>query len=686
MRFLRFGLRSRLSLGFAVLVAFGLGLAGFGMLGLSKITDSVGRMEALSGNLVRVQQVAHQLEVIRRASNRYRIDADPASLADMKQAEQLTTGLLADAANATLSEQRRKLYAGISQSLRSAIVEREAFAQAYEAGFAERAKLFTSGDILTAATGRLVVASRAASNIEQLVAAGHVESAILLVQVANWRFLSTLDPKGPSVFKTNLDGATTALADLERLASDDIKPLISPVREALTAYAASFGVVSAKLVEGADRQINRLRPLVVDMQKDTNTALASLQSGFDTNATESRADAARTMWLQVIVVGATAAIGALLAFIIGRAIVRPISGMTAAMTRLAAGDNDIEVPARDDTDEIGAMARAVEVFKQNAIEARRLAEAKLSEQATRDRRQAAMDGHTQDFGTSVSGVMASLGQSSSKMHTAANQMSEAAKRTHDSTSDAVEGVSTSARDLNSVAVAAEQMAASIHEISRQVAHVTTAVAKAVDRASETDKKVAGLSDTADRIGDVVRLITDIAGQTNLLALNATIEAARAGEAGKGFAVVASEVKTLATQTARATDQIGAQIVAIRTSTNEAVEAVRDVSLAIGDVASVATAIAAAVEQQAAATQEISSSVQNVTRATNTAAQSMEQVLTIAEQTDIASRSVLTAADEVGRTADTLRVEVNDFLSAMKRGEGEVDERRTSERVAGAGVT
>jgi methyl-accepting chemotaxis protein len=240
--------------------------------------------------------------------------------------------------------------------------------------------------------------------------------------------------------------------------------------------------------------------------------------------------------------------------------------------------------------------------------------------------------------------------------------------------------------LNSVAVAAEQMAASIHEISRQVAHVTTAVAKAVDRASETDKKVAGLSDTADRIGDVVRLITDIAGQTNLLALNATIEAARAGEAGKGFAVVASEVKTLATQTARATDQIGAQIVAIRTSTNEAVEAVRDVSLAIGDVASVATAIAAAVEQQAAATQEISSSVQNVTRATNTAAQSMEQVLTIAEQTDIASRSVLTAADEVGRTADTLRVEVNDFLSAMKRGEGEVDERRTSERVAGAGVT
>ena len=386
------------------------------------------------------------------------------------------------------------------------------------------------------------------------------------------------------------------------------------------------------------------------------------------------------MWLQAMVAGSAAVIGMLLAFLIGRSIVRPISSMTIAMKRLAEGDNEVEVPARENTDEVGEMARAVEVFKQNAIENRRLTEANAKEHAARDRRQAAMDGHTQDFGTSVSGVMVSLGQSASTMHTAANEMSEAARRTRDSTSGAVEGANASARDLNSVAVAAEQMAASINEISRQVAHVTAAVSKAVDRAAETDKKVAGLSQTADRIGDVVRLITDIAGQTNLLALNATIEAARAGDAGKGFAVVASEVKALASQTARATEQIGAQIVAIRTSTDEAVEAVRDVGQAIGQVASVATAIAAAVEEQAAATQEISSSVQNVTRATNTAAQAMEHVLTIAEQTESASGSVLTAANEVGQTADTLRVEVNDFLSAMRRGDSE--ERRAYERILG----
>ncbi|HEX3573310.1 MAG TPA: methyl-accepting chemotaxis protein [Rhodopila sp.] len=370
--------------------------------------------------------------------------------------------------------------------------------------------------------------------------------------------------------------------------------------------------------------------------------------------------------------------------VVQRGAIGPLRALTATMGKLAAHDLTIEIGGVARADEVGGMARAVSVFKDNMIRADALTAAKVQEQAMRDRRQAAMDAHTQDFGTSVSGVMASLGQSAEAMRLAADKMSGAATRTRDSTSGAVEGANASARDLNSVAVAAEQMAASINEISRQVSHVTTAVLKAVERASETDTKVVSLATAADRIGDVVRLISEIAGQTNLLALNATIEAARAGEAGKGFAVVASEVKALATQTARATDQIGVQIVAIRAATEEAVGAVRDVGLAIGEVDAVATAIAAAVEQQAAATQEISGSVQNVTMATTTAAQAMEQVLAIAEQADMASHSVLSAAKEVGETADTLRVEVNDFLNAMKHSEG--DDRRAYERMPGAGAT
>jgi methyl-accepting chemotaxis protein len=375
--------------------------------------------------------------------------------------------------------------------------------------------------------------------------------------------------------------------------------------------------------------------------------------------------------------------GLVLAFLIARSIIRPVSGMTNAMTKLAAGDTDSEVPAQDNTDEIGKMARAVEVFRQQAIENVRLATERETDQVAKGRRQAAMDRHTRDFGDSVSGVMESFVSAATSMRQAATEVNEGARQTRSSTSSTVDGATASARDLNSVAAAAEEMAVSINEISRQVAHVTSSVKSAVDRAAETDAKVAGLSAAADRIGDVVRIITDIAGQTNLLALNATIEAARAGEAGKGFAVVAGEVKALASQTARATEQIGAQIVAIRNATGEAVSAVREVGAAIAQVETVATAIAAGVEQQAAATREITNSVQLVTITTSTAADAMREVLLIAERTDASSASALNASDEVGRTAGTLRTEVTDFLNAMSH--GDEAERRLYERIPASGM-
>jgi methyl-accepting chemotaxis protein len=334
-------------------------------------------------------------------------------------------------------------------------------------------------------------------------------------------------------------------------------------------------------------------------------------------------------------------------------------------------------------DEIGAMARAVEVFKQNAIENGRMSAEQTRERALKDRRQAANHHHTRDFSATVSGVLATLVESAASMRAAAGNVSSAAGRTRVKTSSSVDSATASAQDLNSVAAAAEEMASSINEISRQVSHVTRAVEEAVTKASATDLKVAGLSETAERIGDVVRLIDDIAGQTNLLALNATIEAERAGDAGKGFAVVAGEVKALAAQTAKATQQISSQILEIRTATGEAVTAVREMGAAIGQVEAVATAIAAAVEQQAAATREITSSVQTVTAATGDTVLSMRDILTISQETETTSQMVLTAADKVGLTADSLHAEVNDFLAAMKR--EEAGDRRSYERFDGHGV-
>jgi methyl-accepting chemotaxis protein len=389
----------------------------------------------------------------------------------------------------------------------------------------------------------------------------------------------------------------------------------------------------------------------------------------------------RTVSLLLVVGGL--AVGVTLALIIGGAIARPIRGMTAAMRALAGGDTSIAIPGLGRSDEVGEMAQAVAVFQRQALDNVLLAEGQQRERSAKDRRQRAMDTCTQDFGASISGVMESFVGSASAMREAASAVNEGARQTRAQTSSSVEGATASSSDLNSVAAAAEEMAVSINEISQQVAHVTTSVQAAVDRATETDAKVAGLSDAADRIGDVVRIITDIAGQTNLLALNATIEAARAGEAGKGFAVVAGEVKALASQTARATEQISTQIIAIRAATGDAVNAVRDVGTAIGQVESVATAIAAAVEEQAAATREITNSVQLVTAATSASAEAMRHVLSIAETTDSSSLLALTAANEVGGTADTLRVEVTDFLAAMSHGDDA--ERRLYERIPGDGA-
>ncbi len=366
-----------------------------------------------------------------------------------------------------------------------------------------------------------------------------------------------------------------------------------------------------------------------------------------------------------------------------RVISRRLVAMTGAMHRLADGDLTTEIPAAERMDEVGEMAQAMLVFRRNAEAAADLRAAADKARTVKDRHQAAMDRHTNDFGTAASGVMAGLTRSANNMRETAEAMSVAARRTRADAQRTADGATTSADNLTAVAAAVEQMSTSINEIGMQVGRATQAVHDAVERASATDTKVSDMVSAADRVGDVVRLISAIAGQTNLLALNATIEAARAGDAGKGFAVVASEVKALALQTAKATEEITTQIDAIRAATGEAAEAVRQVTSSIGQVEQVASAIAAAVAEQATVTRDIASSVQTVTAATQDATKAMRQVSAEAENTDAASRGVLEGADELGRNADMLRADVDRFLAAMKQTEG--DERRLYERIPGRGA-
>ncbi|CAH2602816.1 HAMP domain-containing protein [Rhodovastum atsumiense] len=360
----------------------------------------------------------------------------------------------------------------------------------------------------------------------------------------------------------------------------------------------------------------------------------------------------------------------------------PITSLTASMRRLAAHDFKAEIPGAGRGDEIGEMSAALRVFRDAMEEADRLAAGQAADRAAKQRRQDAMDRHTQDFGVSISGVMEGLAASAESMRKAAQSMSTAATTVHDEASGTADGTESTAHQLTSVAAAIEQLTSSVAEISRQVSTASGVAREAVHRADTSQTTMKDLAEATVRIGNVVALIQDIAGQTNLLALNATIEAARAGEAGKGFAVVANEVKKLAGQTAKATSEIGDQIQAVRTAADGSVGAMAEVAQIVRQMNEISGAIAAAVEEQSATTRTIAGNLQTVSAAGRQASAAMQRVVSVADQAGSSSRQVLAAAGSIGEEAGRLRTEVDQFLAAVRDESGD---RRRYERIPGNGA-
>ena len=455
------------------------------------------------------------------------------------------------------------------------------------------------------------------------------------------------------------------------------------VDKAAQQLAAAGGHIASWQNDIVTRQIALMRnPLTVDEARvlEANgygerlldqanaelTALAAL-AGDLTARNEQAVASAFDITLIVLLIGTAVALlfaGAAW-FVLSRAIASPIDGMSAFMGRLAEGHYDEATASQDRRDEIGMMARSVEFFRQRLIENRQMQERAARENEEKAKRARRIEEMTVEFDRASTQLVSSVAEGATELKSVATSMSEIARRTEEMSTTVAAAAEEASSNVETVASATEEINASLAEIASQVSRATDVAQSAVTAAGETSTVINGLRAQSESIGDVVKLIQAIAEQTNLLALNATIEAARAGDAGKGFAVVAGEVKNLATQTAKATEEISAQIASVRGESENAVGAIDKISGVIRQIDEITTTIAAAVEEQAAATREIARNVSEASRGTNDVTSNIAEVKGGASETGTASRDVLTASEELSRHAERMRDVVQNFIAGIK---------------------
>jgi methyl-accepting chemotaxis protein len=664
------GVRPRIFGGFALVLSFLVLLAGFAMMQVERIGGTVNELVTSAAGDAGMSQVRASLLGANGAVEKF---IRTWNVGDKEAATKAIESV------ATLADQVEQNYRGLQAIANGAGPVKSAL-ETYRASFAAAAEAVDRLRASTTKTDGLgATAGLTAGGIQVALANRHeseramnpmrLAGAVDAVRIAVMRYNTTLSTADADDSKLTLTYAQAAVADAEaEIASTEeprLKALVAALKAIFAADTSALDEVikvasdlrarQADLVKAStaiDEQVNRINQTLEKMRAEQgNKTAVAVQ---DTRQT-----------VMFTAAGALV-LGCVLAWLIGASVSGPIRSMTDRMQSLAAGELDAPIPGGESRDEIGRMARAVAVFRDNALAVSRMErEATAQREAAEADRGRMMTELAGRFEQGMQGVIAGVGGRAEEMGHSAGELARVAERGRGLAEAVASRAEQASVNVQTVASATQELAASIREISSQVQRSVSVSNRATQETQRTSGLVNGLSSAAEKIGNIIQLIQAIASQTNLLALNATIEAARAGDAGRGFAIVASEVKNLASQTAQATEQIASQIATIQSATDETVAAINQFDATVKEIAEISNAIASAVEQQGAATGEIARNVEEAASGTAAVSREIVDVRAVAGETDAGAEAALAAAAALQQQAVSLKGNVADFLRTIR---------------------
>ncbi len=659
---------ARIYSGFILILSLLLALAATGHRALETAEDGFDRYAAIADRSARVTDIAMGVAHMRRNVATYSLSGDPKAAQQVQgiQAE-LLPQLKAATDAATRPDERR------SMERMTALFE------AYTAHFAQLVRLRGERDTLVQEQmfplglkareqmSAIIDGAMKSGDLEAAAFAGQAQEKFMQMRISGLRFLSTPDAALVDEVKTHAAGFAQFIRELNAHLTDPAHKDAAQEADFISGqYARAFEKIAKLSLDAHVHAFTTMAGVGREFAELTDQVVSAKAADRAAIMTDSKATMDATQAQSLALGGGAFAFGLLLAWIVARSIVRPVTGMTAAMTRLAGGDLAVEIPALGNRDEIGEMAQAVQVFKGNAIEKERLQLAQEEQKQRADaERKAALRQMADTFEAQVGVVVEAVSAAAVQLQGTSKQMAASATETS-SQATTVAGASEQASgNVQTVAAATEELASSINEIAVQMERSQSVADRANGEARHTSDLIQRLSENVASIGEIVALINSIASQTNLLALNATIEAARAGEMGKGFAVVASEVKNLASQTAKATEEIAGKIAAVQGGTTDAVQAIGSIARVITEMSQISSSVASAVQEQTAATGEIARNVEQAALGTQEVSRNIAEVEAASRETGRAAEQTNEAATELSRQGGVLRQEVRRFLDQVR---------------------